>query len=153
MTQEDHLSLMEGKRKLLFCADSKGVRSLYILVRQAIDENVPFDFHIFHEESEESFMDIWFSQQKMGAFLYISGKADFVKRVQNKAFKIGFTEHDSQSLSIEPAKTILVCCTCHGENEVNHETHVTCAHCGQELEVSNHYSRRLDAYLGYVTIK
>jgi dimethylamine monooxygenase subunit C len=150
---QDYLSLMEGKRKFLFCADSIAARSLNILVSQAIDENAPFDFHIFQEESEESFVDEWLSQQKMGTYLYISGAADFVKRIQNKALKIGFSEHDFKSLPIEPVKKKLVCCTCHSESEVDDEPHVTCAHCGLELEVSDHYSRRLDAYLGYVTIK
>lgn len=150
---QDHLSLMEGKRKFLFCADSKGATSLYILVSKAINENVPFDFHIFQDESEESFVDEWFIQQKMGTYLYISGAADFVKRVQNIALKTGFSEHDLQSFPIGPMKKKLICCTCHGENEVDDGTHVTCANCGQELEVSDHYSRRLDAYLGYVMIK
>jgi dimethylamine monooxygenase subunit C len=150
---DENISLKKGKRKFLFCADSKGARSLYILVRQAIDENVPFDFHIFQEESEERFADEWFSHQKMGTYLYISGAADFVKRIQNKAWKIGFSEHDLQALPIGPAKKKLICCTCHGESEVDEETHVTCAHCGLVLEMSDHYSRRLDAYLGYVTIK
>lgn len=150
---QDHLSLMEGKRKFLFCADSKGAGSLTILVRQALDENVPFDFHIFQEENEESFVDEWLSQQKMGTYLYISGAADFVKRIQNKAWKIGFSEHDLFSLPTGPAKKKLVCCTCHGVSEVDDQSHFTCAHCGQDLEVSDHYSRRLDAYLGYVTIK
>lgn len=150
---QGHLSLMEGKRKFLFCADPKGATTLYILVSKAINENVPFDFHIFQDESEESLVAEWFTQQKMGTYLYISGAADFVKRVQNKALEIGFSEHDLQSFPIGLVKKKLLCCTCHGEREVEEETHVTCARCGQELEVSDHYSRRLDAYLGYVSIK
>jgi len=150
---QDHSSLIEGKRKFLFCADPEGARSLYILVRQAMDENVPFDFQIFLEESEEGFVDEWFSQQKMGAYLYISGKTDFVKRIQGEAIKAGFSEHDLQLLTIGPVKKRLVCCTCHAESEVSEQTHIICAYCGQELEVSDHYSRRLDAYLGYVNIK
>lgn len=150
---KDHFSLIEGKRKFLFCADSKGARSLYILVRQAMDENRPFDFHILQEEREESVVDKWFSQQKMGAYLYISGTADFVKRIQNKALEAGLSEHDFQSLIIGPAKKKLICCTCHAESVVEEQVHIICADCGQELEVSDHYSRRLDAYLGYVSIK
>lgn len=150
---QDYLTLMEGKRKFLFCADSKGARSLYILVSQAIDENVQFDFHVFQDVSEESFVDEWLSQQKMGVYLYISGAADFLKRIQNKALKIGFSEHDLHSLPTGTAKKKLVCCTCHGESEVDVQSYITCAHCGLELEVSDHYSRRLDAYLGYVTIQ
>ncbi|GAM15538.1 dimethylamine monooxygenase subunit DmmA family protein [Mesobacillus selenatarsenatis] len=146
-------SYVEGKRKLLFCTDSEVDRNLYILVRQALDENVTFEFHILEEESEESFVNQWFHKQKMGAYLYISGKEDFVKRIKDVAMMAGFTEHDMQSLINGPVKKKLICCTCHGVNEVSDQTHVVCVHCGQELEVSDHYSRRLDAYLGYVTIK
>jgi dimethylamine monooxygenase subunit C len=150
---QDMFSYMEGKRKFLFCTDSEGVRNLNFLVCQALNENVPFDFHIFQEESEESFVNDWFSKQKMGAYLYISGKADFVKRIKDIAIMAGFTKHDMQSLFNGPVKQKLICCTCHGLNEVSDQTHVVCVHCGQELEVSDHYSRRLDAYLGYVNIK
>lgn len=146
-------SYMEGKRKFLFCADSEGIRFLHILVCQAIDENVPFDFHILQEESEESFVNEWFSKQKMGAYLYISGTGDFVKRIQSRAMNAGFSEHDMQTLTAGPFKKKLICCTCHGENEIDDQTHIVCEHCGQGLVVSDHYSRRLDAYLGYVTIK
>ncbi|MBS8265418.1 hypothetical protein DYI25_13400 [Mesobacillus boroniphilus] len=146
-------SYMEGKRKFLFCADSEGVRYLHILVRQAMDENVPFDFHILQEEREESFVNEWFSKQKMGTYLYISGTSDFVKRIQVRAMNAGFSEHDMQTFITGTIKKKLICCTCHGENEVLDSTHVVCVHCGQDLEVSDHYSRRLDAYLGYVTIK
>ena len=150
---QDMFLYMEGRRKFLFCADSDGVKSLRILVRQAIDENVPFDFHILQEESEESLVNDWFSKQKMGAYLYISGTGDFVKRMQSRAKEAGFSEHDMQSLTTGPIMKKLICCTCHGDNEVVDQYHVVCVHCGQDLEVSDHYSRRLDAYLGYVTIK
>ncbi|MFT9598607.1 dimethylamine monooxygenase subunit DmmA family protein [Mesobacillus sp.] len=146
-------SYAESKRKFLFCTDSEGDQNLNILVRQALNENVPFEFHILQEESEERFVNEWFSKQKMGAYLYISGTADFVKRIQGVAMKAGFSEHDMQSLIIGPAMKKLVCCTCHGENEVLDQSQVACLHCGQKLEVSDHYSRRLDAFLGYVTIK
>lgn len=146
-------SYVEGRRKLLFCTDSEDDRNLYILVRQALDENAPFEFHILEEESEEGFVNEWFSKQKMGTYLYISGTSDFVKRIQGVAMKAGFSQYDMQSHTIGSASKKLICCTCHGENEVLDQSHIICVRCGEELEVSDHYSRRLDAYLGYVTIK
>lgn len=89
----------------------------------------------------------------MGTYLYISGTSDFVKRIKGIAMDSGFSEHDMQLHTIGPVSKKLLCCTCHRENEVSDQTDIVCGHCGQKLEVSDHYSRRLDAYLGYVTIK
>jgi dimethylamine monooxygenase subunit C len=150
---QNAFSFKAGKRKFLFCADSEEARHLHNIVREAMDGNIPLDFQILQEEREESLVDEWFSIQKMGAYLYISGTSDFVKRIQSKAMEAGFSEHDMQSLTIGPAKKKLICCTCHGRNEVSDLHYVFCGQCGEELEVSDHYSRRLDAYLGYVTIK
>lgn len=146
-------SYAKGKRKFIFCTDSEGNRNLNILVQQALNENVPFEFHILQEESEEKFVNEWFFKQKMGTYLYISGTSDFVKRIQGVAMKEGFSEHDMQSHTIGPVSKKLICCTCHGENEVLDQSDIVCGHCGEKLEVSDHYSRRLDAFLGYVTIK
>ncbi|MBT2692223.1 hypothetical protein J7E32_04365 [Bacillus sp. ISL-55] len=89
----------------------------------------------------------------MGTYLYISGSSDFVKRIQGAAMEAGFSQYDMQSHTIGPARKKLICCTCHGENEVLNQSDIVCGHCGEKLEVSDHYSRRLDAFLGYVNIK
>ncbi|WLR55180.1 dimethylamine monooxygenase subunit DmmA family protein [Mesobacillus subterraneus] len=146
-------SYAKGKRKLLFCTDSEGNQNLHILVQQALNENVPFEFHILQEESDEEIVNQWFVKQKMGTYLYISGTFDFVKRIQGVAMKAGFSQHDMQSQAIGPVSKKLVCCTCHGKNEVSNQSYIVCGHCGQELEMSDHYSSRLDAFLGYITIK
>lgn len=146
------LEYVEGKRKFLFCADSKSAETLHDLVHHAMEKSIPFDFHIF-EDGHESLLGLWLNQQKMGTYLYISGKWDFVKHVKNLAYDIGFSDYEMQTAVIGTIKKKLVCCTCHGENDVENQIRAVCAHCGQELEVSSHYSRRLDAYLGYVSIK
>lgn len=149
---QNSLAFVNGKRKLLFCVDSEGADSLYELVRQAMDEEVPFDFHIL-QEGQEAFAGTWFGQQKMGAYLYISGTWEFVKKLESLAMEAGFSDHEMQTAVTGPAPKQLVCSSCHELNEADQSASITCKHCGQELEISNHYSRRLDAYLGYVAIK
>lgn len=146
------LEFVEGKRKFLFCADSKGAETLHDLVHRAMKESIPFDFHVL-EDPHDAFLQLWLSQQKMGTYLYIAGKSEFVKSVKNLALDIGFSDYEMQAAVIGTVKKKLVCSTCHGLNDVDDQTHAVCAHCEQELEVSSHYSRRLDAYLGYVSIK
>jgi dimethylamine monooxygenase subunit C len=151
MNQKD-LLFVEGKRKYLFCGDSEGVEDLYNMVQQAIENQSPFDFHLIEDETD-SFLTLWLSQQKMGAYLYIAGQLDFVKRVEKIAYEFGFSEQEIQVKVIGPIKKKLVCCKCHGFNEIEAELMIICSKCGIELEVSDHYSRRLDAYLGYISIK
>ncbi len=144
--------MISGKRKLLFIADQKGAVACYGLLQHALSEKIPFDFHIFIE-GQEPMLKTWFRTQKMGTYLYISGSAEFVMMVKELAFEAGFSEHEMQIVTRGFLPKKLICCTCHGENEAGDNKHVKCRLCGQDLEVSNHYSRRLDAYLGYVTIK
>jgi hypothetical protein len=139
-------------RKYLFCADAAGTEFLYSHVQKAIEDKVSFDFRLIEEE-EDSFINLWLSQQKMGSQLYLSGKNEFVKRLKQLALAAGFSEYEMKINICGLIKKKLICCTCHGVNEVEDERLIICNHCGVELEVSCHYSSRLDAYLGYVTIK
>lgn len=152
MMTHKELSFVEGKRKYLFCGDPDGAESLHVLVQHAIENQILFDFHLIEDEAD-AFIDLWFSQQKMGAYLYIAGHSDFIKKVEKIASEAGFSEQEIQAKVIGPIKKKLVCCKCHGGNEIGDELMVFCRSCGIQLEVSDHYSRRLDAYLGYVTIK
>jgi dimethylamine monooxygenase subunit C len=149
---ESSFKIVSGKRKFLFCTDSGGAGDFYDLLQQALSEKIPFDFHIF-AEGQEPMLKTWFCTQKMGTYLYISGSAEFVKMVKELAFETGFSEQEIQTATKVFLPKKLICCTCHGENEAWENQIVICRLCGQELEVSDHYSRRLDAYLGYVTIK
>ena len=145
-------TFIKGKRKYLFCADRQGADSLYALVQKAMKEKAPFDFHIIDQETD-SFLDVWFNQQKMGAYLYISAQWEFVNRASKLALDAGFSDHEMQTKVSGPIRKKLICCKCHGVYDIDEDPHITCKHCGIELELSNHYSRRLDAYLGYVSIK
>jgi dimethylamine monooxygenase subunit C len=148
---QKEFSFSKGKRKFLFCADSTGEKSLHTLVHQAMEEGIPFDFHIFGDEPE-SFLDMWLNQQKMGSYLYISGGWNFVKRVEKIALAAGFSQEEMQMKVIGTVKKKLICCVCHAGNPIDDEASITCMNCGAELEVSTHYSPRLEAYLGYVSI-
>ncbi len=148
---QGELSLKKGKRKYLFCADEKGAEVLNALVPQAEKEHVPFDFKTIGPEPD-SFLDHWFSQQKMGVYLYVAGTKEFVNRIQNLAGEAGFSEYEMQLDVVGPVRKKVICGKCHGINEAEDEKQIMCRRCGIGLEVSGHYSRRLDAYLGYTSI-
>jgi dimethylamine monooxygenase subunit C len=148
----EELKFNKGKRKYLFCTDQQGAESLHLLVQQTIEANVQYDF-LMIEDQHDSFLNDWFTQQKMGTYLYISGRWKFVKRVKNLALSAGFTQYEMQVKVLESISKRIICCKCHGVNEIDDEVHITCRHCRLYLEVSTHYSRRLDGYLGYYSIK
>lgn len=148
---EKELSFTKGKRKYVFCADSNGADPLYILVQQAIEKKIPFDFLLIEHESD-SFLGLWLNQQKMGTYLYLSGTWEFVNRIKNLALEAGFSDHEMQLNVQGPISKRVICCKCHGVNDVEDELHIICMHCAVELEVSSHHSRRLEAYLGYTSI-
>ena len=142
----------KGKRKYLFCADSKGPEHLYNFVKQSTEDKVPFDFMIIEDQSD-SFLEQWFTQQRMGTFLYLSGEWQFINRLKKLSLEAGFSEYEMQINIVGPISKKLVCCECYGVNEFrDNDMHITCNHCGIGLEVSSHYSRRLEAYLGYTSI-
>ncbi|MEH7445142.1 dimethylamine monooxygenase subunit DmmA family protein [Bacillus sp. JJ1122] len=149
---QKEFSFTKGKRKYLFCADSKSADPLYILVQQAIENKVSFDYLVIEHESD-SFLELWLNQQKMGTYLFLSGTGEFVNRLKNLALEAGFSDQEMQ-LSVQgPVSKRVICCKCHGVNNVEDELHITCMHCAVDLEVSSHYSSRLEAYLGYTSIK
>jgi dimethylamine monooxygenase subunit C len=148
---QKELLFKKGQRKHLFCGDSKGAESLYNLVHQAMEDHAPFDFLVIENESD-SFLHYWFNQQKMGTYLYVSGEWEFVNRIKHLALEAGFSEYEMQLKVLGRIRKKLICCKCHGVNDVCDEWHSCCVHCGLKLEVSNHYSRRLEAYLGYASI-
>lgn len=141
----------KGKRKLIFCSDSKNEEIFDHLVKQAIEENTPYQFFMIEKESDYCISQL-LSQQKMGTYLYLSGKWEFVNRLMSLALEAGFTEHDMQMKVLGPIQKKLICSKCYGVNDVGDHLHITCNHCHLKLEVTNHYSRRLEAYLGYSPI-
>jgi dimethylamine monooxygenase subunit C len=149
---DQELTLIKGKRKYLFCTDAIGYESLSKMFKQTMAENIPFDYQIIDQEPDV-FIDTWFRHQKMGTYLYIAGHEEFVKRLQKLAMQAGFSQYEMQIIVVGTKSKSVICCKCYGVNEVKEERNIVCKHCGLELEVSDHYSRRLDAYLGYNSIK
>jgi dimethylamine monooxygenase subunit C len=83
----------------------------------------------------------------MGTRLYAAGTEGFIGQVMQMALGHGM---DHQSISTEHRGSLarrIQCVHCKGITE-DVTTHVvTCAHCGVALQVRDHYSRRLAAFM------
>lgn len=146
LTQD--FSFVLGKRKYLFCADREGMEYVLPLHRACEEKKLPVDWVDASLSTTE--LEAWLSRQKMGSYLYLSGSWQTVSHVREIAQKAGFTEDDMQCKGVGPKLIQVMCSKCHGINPAFGQTKIICRHCFLPLEVSEHYSRRLDAYLGYM---
>jgi len=83
----------------------------------------------------------------MGTRLYAAGTEGFIGQVMQVALGHGM---DHQSISTEHRGSLarrIQCVHCKGITEDVTTQVVTCAHCGVALQVRDHYSRRLAAFM------
>lgn len=88
--------------------------------------------------------------QFMGTRLAAAGNAHFIKTIRNQAETAGFSDEEMHLRIIGFQKEAVFCVTCYTRHDQNQKDIFVCPSCRTELAVSRHYSRRLDAYLGYV---
>lgn len=107
-----------------------------------------------HGLSTFSMMDVSniLSQQRIGTHLFICGKWSMIQAIKEKAYNVGFTESEIQTMGIGPKEEKVFCVKCYSYNLMKKENNILCEHCNTLLNVSNHFSKRLNAYLGYIHI-
>lgn len=84
----------------------------------------------------------------MGLRLYAAGAEPFIWSVARIAQQAGMSAEEYALLRTgAPARTVM-CAHCHTLTSGATTTLLTCSGCGARLEVRDHFSRRLGAYLG-----
>lgn len=79
-----------------------------------------------------------------------------INSVKEMAYISGFTDDEIQYKGLGQKKEKIMCVKCYSlnQNQMDDEVDVIiCKHCNAMLEVSNHYSKRHAAYLGYIKDK
>ncbi|WP_339226175.1 dimethylamine monooxygenase subunit DmmA family protein [Oceanobacillus sp. FSL K6-2867] len=97
-----------------------------------------------------------FNKQVIGTRLYIAGSWSMINDVKNIAHGTGFTDDEIQFKGLGVKKEKIMCIQCYSFNTNETEEEIEemkCVHCDALLEVSDHYSKRLGAYLGYVQLQ
>ncbi|TLS35977.1 hypothetical protein [Pseudalkalibacillus caeni] len=155
-------TFIPDKRKYLFLTDQKGLVILQHVIDAVVESNLPFELVFIggssEDETPQTDVSMWLSQQKMGNFLYVSLQWDKLDSIKRLAEDIGFSNEEAQYIGYGEKKTNVFCCRCHGitvvrEKETSEEKElpeIRCKHCDLLLSVSDHYSSLRDAYLGYV---
>lgn len=92
------------------------------------------------------------STAKMGTKLYLIGDWKMVLDLKQQAFDAGFTNDEIIIKGIGEKEEHVFCVKCYHLNKKTERKELECVNCHQKLEVSNHYSWRHDAFLGFISL-
>ncbi|WKB34616.1 hypothetical protein QS257_11320 [Terrilactibacillus sp. S3-3] len=90
------------------------------------------------------------ANQWMGTNLFIAGHWEFVKRLKRLALKAGYVEDEIHCSGYGIKQELVFCVKCCSLTIKTDEYPLTCPHCGTLLDISDRYSKRLDAWLGFI---
>ncbi|MED4286838.1 dimethylamine monooxygenase subunit DmmA family protein [Priestia megaterium] len=154
----DELAMFENLSILYSLSLSKLETYIYIKIQKEPQETTRYLQRLFSDHinfkpfvSNQEVPDI-LAEQLMGTKLFISGLQSMVREVKEIAYDAGFTDDEIQYKEIGPRKEKVLCVKCYQLNGKKNEHEIICEHCNTFLDVSTHFSRRLDAYLGYIKI-
>lgn len=103
-------------------------------------------------QEEDELLITYLENQSMGTRLFTCGEADTVKRLQKIATTVGFNLDEMYFEILGKRREKIFCAGCSTLNLPSPEKVIRCENCGRLLEVSSHYSKRLNAVLGYLTV-
>ncbi|MFV2048320.1 dimethylamine monooxygenase subunit DmmA family protein [Metabacillus sp. YM-086] len=103
--------------------------------------------------SHEEIKQILHSQE-IGTRLFLLGKWSTVDDIEKIANDIGFTNEEIDKHGVGEKTDHIFCAKCYQFNLKQDplQEEATCSHCQTKLDVSNHFSKRLNAYLGYIHV-
>ncbi|MDR7074402.1 dimethylamine monooxygenase subunit DmmA family protein [Fictibacillus barbaricus] len=137
---------IENKRKYLFCADQHGMKLLSDVMEQSSEK----EFFRFEEEPDWTSFTSFLEKQKIGSYLYVSLPKSEIYQARVLAEKLGFSEETAQFIGYGENVVRVFCSRCHSINKtVEEQREILCQQCVLELSISDHYSKKHNAYLGY----
>ncbi|MDR4946447.1 dimethylamine monooxygenase subunit DmmA family protein [Neobacillus cucumis] len=151
-----------AKKMLLFLEDPEFLNELNVLdtlAKQRIGKNIYLNMN--HASAEDRSLFIPFSKndvptilykQLVGTHLLIAGNPAFLGEIKELAYLAGFSENEIQSVVLGPKEETVFCVKCYSSNLKQQAEEIHCRHCETTLQVSNHFSKRLNAYLGYIKV-
>ncbi len=104
----------------------------------------------FHDHGNALEADLreCFQQAQMGLRLYIAGTERFIWAISNLAFEFGIREDEMQQQQADSLARQVACVHCNATTYPVRTNIVACSACGCQLLVRDHFSRRLNAYMG-----
>ncbi|MCA1321490.1 hypothetical protein LC085_16410 [Bacillus tianshenii] len=148
------LNYAPNKRHYFFCVDEAGLSEIAEVMMHVQSDQASYelfqvvgveDITVWRTEIEERLYN-----QKMGTYLYVAASWDKLNVIKRIAIDIGFTEEEAQYHGIGEQEKAVFCGRCHGVTRVKSDLiNIECLECGISITISNHFSRKKGAYLGY----
>ncbi|MCH6269253.1 dimethylamine monooxygenase subunit DmmA family protein [Neobacillus citreus] len=92
--------------------------------------------------------------QLIGTRIFISGPWSMIRQIKEIASSVGFTDEEIHYHGSDEEGKRVYCVKCYSYNKAEIDSNeITCSHCNTVLDVSKHFSKRLDSYLGYIQAK
>ncbi|EIJ82032.1 hypothetical protein PB1_03805 [Bacillus methanolicus PB1] len=154
----DELAIFESLAIIHSLSLNKIETYLYIKTDRKQEETISYLQHLLPNRikcvSSFSYQEVSpiLDKQVMGTKLFISGMWPMIRKVKEIAYAAGFTDEEIQYKGIGRKNEKIFCVKCYNLNRKKNEYETTCENCNTILDVSTHFSRRLDAYLGYIKI-
>lgn len=142
------------KQRCVVLVDSAGETASHTLRKELSEADLPFEVHHVGRESlNQPGLVHLLSNQLIGTYLYVYTSWDLQKPLIRLAEDAGFSNDEMECQGFGPLHKQVYCSACQEMNEAQHESEIPCRYCGEHLTVSDHYSKRLQAYLGYTSIQ
>lgn len=121
--------------------------------KKFLQKKFPNRVTIVSSISEDNILPI-LDEQLIGTKLYISGLWSMISELKKMAYVAGFTDEEILINGIGQKKEKVFCVKCYQLNhkQLDSELEFKCKYCNSILDVSGHYSKRLEAYLGYIKV-
>lgn len=141
------------KQRCLLLVDSAGEQASQEVRRSLSEEGLPFEvLHVGKESLVQPELLDLLSNQSIGTYLYILTSWELLEPLARYAEEAGFSDAEMECHGFGPRSKQVFCSACQKLNQVLQETRIICRYCGEALSVSDHYSKRLQAFLGYTSI-
>ncbi|MCM3651699.1 dimethylamine monooxygenase subunit DmmA family protein [Metabacillus litoralis] len=93
------------------------------------------------------------AKQVIGTKLFISGGWPMVNELKDIANSFGFSDDEIQVSGIGRKNERIFCIKCYHIIRKKNDDEATCENCNTTLDASTHFSKRHDAYLGYIKVE
>ena len=101
-----------------------------------------------HGKAVEEDLRELFKGSQMGLRLYIAGTERFIWAIANLALEFGMREDEFQQQQADSLARQVACVHCNSLTYPVKTNIVACSGCGCQLLVRDHFSRRLNSYMG-----
>lgn len=149
---------LKTARKLFafFDRDGRNYPPTTAILQAARIRDLPVVPHLLHTEddmyAEPHTFVRYLQEQPIGTRFYVCARTEPAKTVMDLFAQIPLTTEVVMHIPIGTQRHPVFCMGCYHRNPATNEDLIQCERCGRQLSVTMHYSPRLDAVMGSLTL-